>query len=116
MKTEDQTELVKAMAMMMTLVMPGTTELAGQGEQSMSNATLNMSATDRYQPRAYAHAAGELSDEPRTPEEALERPDAELWRQSMVTEWASLQEKGVLEKDNEVPRWKRVLPMKAVLK
>ena len=73
-------------------------------------------APDRYQLHAYAYAAGELSDEPRTLEEALGRPDAELWRQSMDAEWASLQEKGVLEKVDEVPRWKRVLPMKAVLK
>jgi hypothetical protein len=34
----------------------------------------------------------------------------------MDAEWASLHEKGVLEKVDEVPRWKRVLPMKAVLK
>ena len=75
-------------------------------------------APDRYHPHAYAYAAGELPDEPRTPEETLQRPDAELWRQSIATdaEWASLQEKGVLEKVEEVPRWKRVLPIKAVLK
>ena len=34
----------------------------------------------------------------------------------MDAEWTSLQEKGVLEQVDEVPRRKRVLPMKAVLK
>ena len=39
MKKEDQTEMV----MMMTLVMLGTTEQEGRGEQCMSSAILNVS-------------------------------------------------------------------------
>jgi len=61
------------------------------------------------------HVEG-LTDEPRTPEEALARHDAALWRQSMDAEWASLMEKGVLELVQVVPHGKRVLPMKAVMK
>eukprot|EP00892_Ulva_mutabilis_P000512 jgi/Ulvmu1/10461/UM063_0017.1 len=71
---------------------------------------------DRYQPHAYAYAAGGLSDEPKSPEEALRRPDAPLWQQAMDAEWTSLQEKGVLQVIKDVPRGKRVLPMMAVLK
>eukprot|EP00892_Ulva_mutabilis_P002676 jgi/Ulvmu1/12409/UM009_0059.1 len=71
---------------------------------------------DRYQPHAYAYAAGGLSDEPKSPEEALRRPDAPLWQQAMDAEWTSLREKGVLQVIKDVPRGKRVLPMKAVLK
>ena len=89
---------------------------AGGGMHEQRYPQRERRAPDRYQPHAYAYAAGELPDEPTTPEEALGRPDAELWRQSMDAEWASLQGKGVLEKVDEVPRWKRVLPMKAVLK
>eukprot|EP00892_Ulva_mutabilis_P000453 jgi/Ulvmu1/10408/UM062_0003.1 len=41
---------------------------------------------DRYQPHAYAYAAGGLSNEPKSPEEALRRPDAPLWQQAMDAE------------------------------
>lgn len=59
---------------------------------------------------------GGLTDEPKTTKEALARPDAPLWQQSMDAEWTSIQEKGGLEPGGEVPRGKRVLPMKAVYK
>lgn len=73
-------------------------------------------APDFFQPHAYAYAADGLTDEPKTTKEALARPDAPLWQQSMDAEWTSIQEKGVLEPVGEVPRGKRVLPMKAVFK
>ena len=70
--------------------------------------------THAYQP--YLYKVEGLTDEPRTPEEALARSDGPLWRQSMDAEWASLMEKGVLQLATVVPRGKRVLPMKAVMK
>eukprot|EP00892_Ulva_mutabilis_P002308 jgi/Ulvmu1/12078/UM083_0091.1 len=74
------------------------------------------SQPDRYQPHAYAYAAGGLSDEPKSPEEALRRLDAPLWQQAMDAEWTSLQEKEVLQVIKDVPRGKQVMPMKAVPK
>eukprot|EP00892_Ulva_mutabilis_P004137 jgi/Ulvmu1/2095/UM124_0010.1 len=62
---------------------------------------------DRYQPHAYAYVAGGLSDEPKSPEEALRRPDAPLSQQAMAAEWTLLQEKGVLQVIKDVPRGKR---------
>lgn len=73
---------------------------------------------DVYRPHAYNYAAAAdgLTDEPRTTREALARADAQLWRESMDSEWASIQKRGVLEPMKEVPRGKKTLPMKAVYK
>lgn len=73
-------------------------------------------APDVYRPEAYAYAAEALTDEPKTTKEALARPDAALWRESMDAELQSIHEKGVLESIATVPTGKRVLPMKAVYK
>ena len=77
----------------------------------------NRQPPDVYQPHAYNYAAAaELTDEPKTTKEVLSRPDAPLWEEAIDSEWASLKEKEVMEAVTEVPKGKRVLPMKPVYK
>jgi hypothetical protein len=63
---------------------------------SLHHAILNVrGAPDRFDPSAYANVAHELSDEPQSVIEVMQRADSELWTASMNDELAALAEKQV---------------------
>ena len=64
-------------------------------------------------PGAQLHAIDGLTDQPATYKEAMSRPDAELWKEAINSEMASLTEKGVYE-EVSLPPGKRALPSKLV--
>ena len=72
------------------------------------------------QSAAYAafHSGESISDDPATIQEALARPDRDLWREAINREYTSLQKKKTwaLHKRHLVPNGSRVLTGKLVLK